>query len=84
MNAIRTKLSQAAKVGESKPVTIEIPNAEGDLERFAVNSFPVFDEEMSKQYQLGSYVGTGIDNPSKIIRFSVSPNDFQSMMSGDG
>ena len=84
MNAIRTKLSQAAKVGESKPVTIEIPNAEGDLERFAVNSFPVFDEEMSKQYQLGSYVGTDIDNPSKIIRFSVSPNDFQSMMSGDG
>lgn len=84
MNNIRTKLSQASKVGESKSVTIEIPNAEGKLERFAVNSFPVFDEAMSKQYQLGSYVGTGIDDPTKYIRFSVAPDDFQSMMISNG
>ncbi|MBU8883233.1 T9SS type A sorting domain-containing protein [Kaistella sp. DKR-2] len=85
MNKIRMQLLSAQKVGDlSKPVTIEIPNAEGKMERFAVNSFPVFDEAVAAQYQLGSYVGTGIDDPSKYIRFSVAPNDFQSMMISNG
>ncbi|RXM51939.1 MULTISPECIES: zinc-dependent metalloprotease [unclassified Chryseobacterium] len=77
---IRTQLLRAPKVGEGAPVTINIPNLEGKIERFTVNSFPVMDEALAKQYQLGSYVGIGIDDPSKYIRFSVAPNDFQSMM----
>ncbi|WP_336962672.1 zinc-dependent metalloprotease [Chryseobacterium contaminans] len=80
IDQIRTQLLQASKIGEGAPVTISIPNLEGKIERFTVNSFPVMDETLAKQYQLGSYVGIGIDDPSKYIRFSVAPNDFQSMM----
>ncbi|UMQ44155.1 M12 family metallo-peptidase [Chryseobacterium sp. Y16C] len=39
---------------------------------------------MADQYDLGSYVGVGIDDPSKFLRFSVAPNDFQSMIISGG
>lgn len=80
IDQVRTQLLRAPKIGEGSPVTISIPNLEGKIERFKVNSFPVMDEAVAKQYQLGSYVGVGVDDPSKYIRFSVAPNDFQSMM----
>ncbi|WP_312171010.1 reprolysin-like metallopeptidase [Chryseobacterium sp.] len=84
IDQIRTQLLQAQKIGEGKAVTIKIPTLEGKIEKFAVNSFPVVDEAMANQYQLGSYVGKGIDDPGKYIRFSVAPNDFQSMIISNG
>lgn len=65
-------------------VTVSLPTADGKIERFSVNSFPVMDDALANQYQLGSYVGVGIDDPSKYVRFSVAPNDFQSMMISNG
>jgi trimeric autotransporter adhesin len=56
----------------------------GKVEKFAIYSFPVVVKELADQYQLGSYVGVGIDDPSKYVRFSVAPNDFQSMIIKDG
>ncbi|MNK38221.1 Ser-Thr-rich glycosyl-phosphatidyl-inositol-anchored membrane family protein [compost metagenome] len=85
INAIRGQLLAADKVENSAgKVTVNLPTADGKIERFAVNSFPVMDESLANQYQLGSYVGVGIDDPSKYVRFSVAPNDFQSMMISDG
>ena len=84
IDAIRNQLSRTSKLGKGSAITISVPNSEGKLERFAVNSFPVMDEALATRYQLGSYVGVGIDDPSKVIRFSVAPNDFQSMVIGDG
>lgn len=57
---------------------------DGKIEKFAVYSQPVVVKELADQYQLGSYVGIGIDDPSKYLRFSVAPNDFQSMIIKDG
>ncbi|SEH34588.1 zinc-dependent metalloprotease [Chryseobacterium culicis] len=82
LDQIRTQLLRAPKIGEGAPITISIPTLEGKIEKFTVNSFPVMDETLANQYQLGSYVGIGIDDPSKYIRFSVAPNDFQSMIIG--
>jgi len=83
INKIRTQLLRAQKMGDNA-VTINIPTLNGSIEKFAVNSFPVMDEAMANQYQLGSYVGVGVDDPTKYIRFSVAPNDFQSMMINNG
>jgi len=83
INKIRTQLLRAQKVGDNA-VTINIPTLNGSIEKFAVNSFPVMDEALANQYQLGSYVGVGVDDPTKYIRFSVAPNDFQSMMISNG
>ncbi|HBR10767.1 MAG TPA: hypothetical protein DD740_00865 [Chryseobacterium sp.] len=83
INAIRGQLLAADKLTTGKnvgAVIISIPTNCGKMERFSVNSFPVMDEALANRYQLGSYVGVGIDNPTKHIRFSVAPNDFQSMI----
>lgn len=82
IDQIRTQLLRAPKIGEGSPITITIPTLDGKTEKFAVNSFPVMDETLAHKYQLGSYVGIGVDDPAKYIRFSVAPNDFQSMIIG--
>lgn len=79
---IQTQLLAVSKVGSGKTVNIYVPTTSGKIERFAVNSFPVMDEALANKYQLGSYVGVGIDDPSKTIRFSVAPNDFQATILG--
>jgi hypothetical protein len=85
INAIRGQLLAADKVENAAgTVTIAMPTVDGKIERFAVSSFPVMDEALANQYQLGSYVGVGIDDPTKYVRFSVAPNDFQSMIISNG
>ncbi|AZA52246.1 reprolysin-like metallopeptidase [Chryseobacterium sp. G0201] len=84
LNKIRTQLNNAQETSRNaKPVEISLPTLDG-IEKFAVYSFPVVTKELADQYQLGSYVGVGIDDPSKYVRFSVAPNDFQSMIIKDG
>ncbi|ANF51157.1 propanediol utilization protein [Chryseobacterium glaciei] len=85
ISKIRTQLKDVQETGKNaKPVEISLPTLEGKIEKFAVYSFPVVVKELADQYQLGSYVGVGINDPSKYVRFSVSPNDFQSMIIKDG
>ena len=85
LNKIRTQLKDAQETGKNaKPVEISLPTLDGKIEKFAVYSQPVMVKELADQYQLGSYVGIGIDDPSKYLRFSVAPNDFQSMIIKDG
>lgn len=82
---LRTQLTNAQESGNfAKPVVISIPVLGGKIERFNVYSAPVVVKELATQYQLGSYAGVGIDDPSKTIRFSVAPNDFQSMIMKSG
>ncbi|CAA7193678.1 reprolysin-like metallopeptidase [Chryseobacterium potabilaquae] len=85
INGMRQKLLQAPEVGtDAKPIEISLPTLDNKIEKFSVYSFPVVVKELAEQYQLGSYVGVGIDDPSKYVRFSTSPNDFQSMIIKEG
>ena len=85
LNKMRDQLKNAQETGaNAKPVEISLPTLSGKVEKFAVYSFPVVVKELADQYQLGSYVGVGIDDPTKYVRFSVSPSEFQSMMIKDG
>lgn len=86
ISLLRSQLERAQETGQNaKPVTISLPTLSGKIEKFAVYSFPVMVKELADQYQLGSYVGIGIDDPSKYLRFSLSPNDFQSIIiTGEG
>ncbi|WP_411811918.1 reprolysin-like metallopeptidase [Chryseobacterium scophthalmum] len=82
---IQSQLKDAKLMGgNAKPVEISIPSLDGKIEKFAVYSFPVMAKELAEQYQLGSYVGVGITDPGKYIRFSVSPTNFQSMVINNG
>lgn len=81
ISALRSQLAVAQETGpNAKAVEISLPTINGKVEKFAVYSFPVMAKDLADQYQLGSYVGVGIDDPSKYLRFSLAPNDFQSMI----
>ncbi|MBK1898128.1 reprolysin-like metallopeptidase [Chryseobacterium paridis] len=85
LDKIKSQLRTAQEMGpNSKPVEILLPTMGGKIERFAVYSFPVMTKDFADQYQLGSYAGVSLDDPSKYLRFSVAPNDFQSMIIQNG
>jgi hypothetical protein len=85
LSAIRNLLKDAVETGNgAKPVIISLPTVDGKIEKFAVYSNPVMEKSLADQYQLGSYVGAGIDDPSKYVRFSTSPTEIQSMIIKDG
>ena len=85
LNTMRSTLANAQETGKNAvPVEVKIPTLDGKVERFAVYSAPVVVKSVADRYQLGSYVGVGIDNPTAYVRFSVAPNDFQSMMVRNG
>ena len=83
--SIKAQLKNAQEMGSgAKPVVISIPTLDGKISKFNVYSFPVVVKELADQYDLGSYAGVSVDNPSEYIRFSVAPNDFQSMLFRNG
>ncbi|WP_431133209.1 immunoglobulin-like domain-containing protein [Psychroserpens mesophilus] len=64
----------------SSGVVLSFPNDQGKFERFKIAEAPVFSQELQERYpEIRSYIGQGLDDPSAIIRFSVSPLGFQSM-----
>ncbi|PKF73672.1 reprolysin-like metallopeptidase [Chryseobacterium sp. PMSZPI] len=85
LQSLRNLLKNTVETGNgAKSVVIFLPTVEGKIEKFAVYSNPVMEKSLADQYQLGSYVGVGIDDPSKYLRFSTSPTDMQSMIIKDG
>ncbi|MDR6466160.1 reprolysin-like metallopeptidase [Chryseobacterium sediminis] len=85
LKSLREMLKNAEETGKNaRPVIISLPTVEGKIEKFAVYSNPVMDRSLVEKYQLGSYVGVGVDDPSKYLRFSTSPIDMQSMIIKDG
>ncbi|MCT2564492.1 reprolysin-like metallopeptidase [Chryseobacterium herbae] len=83
--SLRNQLKDAVEAGKgAKAVIVSLPTAEGKIEKFAVYSDPVVVQSMADRYQLGSYVGVGVDDPSKYIRFSTAPTEMQSMIIKDG
>ncbi|RQP07832.1 MAG: T9SS C-terminal target domain-containing protein [Chryseobacterium sp.] len=85
IDAIKAKLANAELSSKgARAVEIELPTLDGKVERFAVYSRPVAEQSLVQKYGLGSYVGVGIDDPSKYLRFSLTGNDFQSMIIKNG
>ncbi|MDR2237536.1 MAG: M12 family metallo-peptidase [Chryseobacterium sp.] len=85
LQSLRNILKDAVETGKNaQAVIVSLPTAEGKIEKFAVYSDPVMEKSLADRYQLGSYVGVGIDDPSKYLRFSTSPTEMQSMIIKDG
>lgn len=85
LQSLRNLLKDAVETGkDARPVIVSLPTAEGKIEKFAVYSNPVMEKSLVDQYQLGSYVGVGIDDPTKYLRFSTAPTEMQSMIIKDG
>jgi len=85
LSTLKNLLKDAVETGKNAhPVIVSLPTAEGKIERFAVYSNPVMEKSLVDKYQLGSYVGIGVDDPAKYLRFSTAPTEMQSMIIKDG
>lgn len=85
LNRIRLKLNTAEPTGKnSKPTIIDLPTLEGTVEKFEVYSLPVVEKSLADRYQLGSYIGVKVGDPTTYVRFSLSPYDLQSIMFKNG
>ena len=62
---------------------VSFPNSEGELNRFRVFEASIMEPELQAQYpNMRTYAGQGIDNPTEIIRFSITPKGFHAMFLG--
>ena len=62
---------------------ITFPNSKGELNRYKVFETSVMSPELQAQYpNTRSYTGQGIDNPSEVIKFSITPKGFHGMFLG--
>ncbi|SHG61352.1 reprolysin-like metallopeptidase [Flavobacterium defluvii] len=79
--SLSAKLATAEKSSLSSTVEITIPNSQGILERFKVWESSNFDPELQAKYpEIRAYEGSGLDDKSAKIHFSLSPRGIQTMV----
>ncbi|MGO4773722.1 reprolysin-like metallopeptidase [Flavobacterium sp. W22_SRS_FK3] len=75
---IAASTSKSSQIATSE---ITIPNAEGNLERFMVWESSNFEPELQLKYpEIRAYQGTGLDDKTAQIHFSVAPIGVQTMV----
>ncbi|WP_431133207.1 reprolysin-like metallopeptidase [Psychroserpens mesophilus] len=83
IEALKQALSSVPQRGDfskTSNVILSFPNANGELERFRIYEASVMHPDLAARYPgIKSYAGQGVDDPTAIIRFSVTPLGFQSM-----
>lgn len=73
------------RFSNEKGVVISLPAASGKLERFQVWEYSNMAPELQAKFpDIRSYVGTGLEDPSAYVRFSLSPVGFSSMITRSG
>ena len=84
LKSLKLRLSNAPKrdrSSDSDGVIIDFPNQEGNFESYLVKAASVMSPELQSQFpEIRSYIGKGINNPTSIVRFSVSPEKGLSSM----
>lgn len=82
LESIKQKLYTAEDrfADNAKSAIIEIPNAQGKLEKFRMYEASNFDAALQAQFpDIRAYVGQGIDNINAQIRLSISPEGISTM-----
>ncbi|MCI9844372.1 reprolysin-like metallopeptidase [Flavobacterium pectinovorum] len=80
-NLLIQKVTASGKTSKIATSEITIPNAEGVLERFMVWESSNFEPELQAKYpEIRAYEGTGLDDKTAKIHFSVAPIGVQTMV----
>lgn len=80
--SIKQKLNNAQDkfARNAQPVIIEVPNSNGQLEKFSMFESSNFDADLQAQFpEIRAYAGIGIDDTKAQIRLSISPAGIQTM-----
>ena len=77
---LKQALIKTPQRGGKSNVVLSFPDDQGKFERFRIFEASVMDSELAARYpEIKSYAGQGIDDPTAIIRFSITPLGFQSI-----
>jgi hypothetical protein len=84
IESLRQTLSKSPKRSElskKRNVIVSFPTSDGTFKNFRVIEASNFDPELQAKYpQIRAYAGQGVEDPSEVIRFSISPQGLQSMI----
>jgi hypothetical protein len=81
----QTLKNAPVRFSSEKGVVISLPAANGKLEKFQVWEYSNMAPELQAKFpDIKSYVGTGLEDPSIYVRFSLSPVGFSSMITRSG
>ncbi|MHA3789524.1 reprolysin-like metallopeptidase [Flavobacterium hauense] len=86
LQGLKSKLANAPMRGSnvSSAVVIQFPDGNGQLKSFKVYEAPVMQPGLAAKYPNSkSYVGQGIENPSQVIRLSITRYGLHTMLSTD-
>lgn len=85
INLLKSQLSGVSVASKSDATAIiMLPTLGGKMEKYSVYSAPVVDPQLAAKYDLGSFAGFSVNDPTKYVRFSLSQNDFQAMTFSQG
>ncbi|MBN4070164.1 T9SS type A sorting domain-containing protein [Olleya sp. AH-315-F22] len=84
INGLKSILKNAPKrkkINEVSNIILSFPTENGDFESFRIKEASTMTPDLQAKFpNIRSYSGQGIDNPSAIIRFSISPEKGLSSM----
>jgi len=67
--------------GQSSPIIIAFPNAKGEMSNFRIYDSPVMEEELAIKFPaIKTYLGKGLDDPTAMIRFSITEFGLHTMI----
>lgn len=65
----------------SSNTILSFPNSEGKLQRFSIKEASIMHPDLQSRFpEIRSYIGQGIDEPTSVLRFSLSPEGFSGMI----
>ncbi|WP_405574441.1 reprolysin-like metallopeptidase [Winogradskyella sp. Asnod2-B02-A] len=83
LEGLKTALLNVGDRENQGNTIISFPNSEGKLNSFRVFEASIMEPELQAQFpNMRTYAGQGIDNPTEIIRFSITPKGFHAMFLG--
>lgn len=84
LNALKTLLQNAPQRGDINNISnviIDFPSVDSKMESFRVMEASVMHTELQAKFpEIRSYIGQSIQNPSRLIRFSVTPQGLHTML----
>jgi hypothetical protein len=85
MEPLRRTLFSIAGNNVSTSTTISLPNADGSIEQFRVYEASNFEPSLQARFpEIRAFSGKGINDPSALLKLSISPQGIQTMVSRAG
>ena len=74
----------AVKATDSQSV-IDLPMPNGSFEKFSFVNSPVMAPELASRFpEIQVFLGQGVDSPSSVVRFDLTPQGFHAMILAEG